>query len=98
MFNKSGIKEFRDSIPEHFRARRSNFFIFLGTLIFGFYGWKIEGSLLTNKRVIILAAPHTSYEDFVRGLLVIFSGILSAPGIPLSIMKGLKASIAFGSS
>ena len=73
MFNKSGIKEFRDSIPEHFRARRSNFFIFLGTLIFGFYGWKIEGSLLTNKRVIILAAPHTSYEDFVRAFPLVLA-------------------------
>ena len=73
MFNESGIKEFRNSIPDHFRARRSNFFILLGTLIFKFYGWKIEGSLPNKKRVIITAAPHTSYEDFIRAFPLVLA-------------------------
>ena len=58
MFNESGIKEFRNSIPDHFRARRSNFFILLGTLIFKFYGWKIEGSL-PNKKELSSLLLHT---------------------------------------
>ena len=48
-------------------------FILLGTLIFKFYGWKIEGSLPNKKRVIITAAPHTSYEDFIRAFPLSFS-------------------------
>ena len=43
MFNESGIKEFRNSIPDHFRARRSNFFILLGTLILS--------SMVENRRI-----------------------------------------------
>ena len=73
MFNKSGIREFRSSTPDHFRARRSRFFTLLGTLIFKFYGWKIEGSLPNKKRVIIAAAPHTSYEDFVRAFPLVLA-------------------------
>ncbi len=47
-------------------ARRCNLFAFLlGKTVMKLSGWKVTGSLPDSKKMIIIAAPHTSNWDFI---------------------------------
>ena len=47
-------------------ARRCNLFAFLlGKTMMKLSGWKVTGSLPDSKKMIIIAAPHTSNWDFI---------------------------------
>jgi len=41
----------------------------LSKLILKLLGWKFEGKFPDGKKFIVLAAPHTSYWDFIIGRL-----------------------------
>ncbi|MGQ9846403.1 MAG: 1-acyl-sn-glycerol-3-phosphate acyltransferase [Bacteroidales bacterium] len=41
------------------------------TLVLKCLGWKIEGTLPAYKKMVIIAAPHTSVWDFVNGWLAL---------------------------
>jgi 1-acyl-sn-glycerol-3-phosphate acyltransferase len=47
-------------------ARRCNLFAFLlGKMVMKLTGWKIDGNLPESRKMIIIAAPHTTNWDFI---------------------------------
>ncbi len=58
----------QDQIPEYHRGRRSAFTRWLGRSILRLMGWKVEGEFPQERKLIIVAAPHTSNWDFVVGM------------------------------
>jgi 1-acyl-sn-glycerol-3-phosphate acyltransferase len=45
----------------------------LSSFLLKIFGWKIVGSFPELKKYMIIVAPHTSYSDFVLGLLACMS-------------------------
>jgi 1-acyl-sn-glycerol-3-phosphate acyltransferase len=45
----------------------------LGRFVLGLFGWRLSGDLPRSPRVVALAAPHTSYWDYVFGMAAIFA-------------------------
>jgi len=47
-------------------ARRCNLFAFvLGKVVMKLAGWRIEGNLPESRKMVVIAAPHTSNWDFL---------------------------------
>ena len=47
-------------------ARRCNLFAhLLGVLVLKLYGWRVEGRVPDSKKMIVIAAPHTTNWDFI---------------------------------
>ena len=44
-----------------------------GSFILTKRGWRVEGELINDKKVILAVAPHTSNWDFFIGILVVFA-------------------------
>ena len=59
-------------IGPNFPRRRSAFLKGFASGIFRITGWSVTGELPDTKKLVIVAAPHTSNWDFVFGLLASF--------------------------
>ena len=59
--------------PEHLRARRPRLVIWLGKFLMKISGWKTNGKLPEDQRVVLVAGPHTSNWDFVLAMSLILS-------------------------
>lgn len=54
---------------------------FLGRLALRLMGWRMVGSLPDLPRFVIIAAPHTTNWDFLRGISLVFALSLDAKWI-----------------
>jgi len=57
-----------EQTPEHLRSNRSQISQWIGRVVLKSMGWKVAGSIPNEKRILIVAAPHTSNWDFVIGM------------------------------
>ena len=57
-----------EQTPEHLRSNRSQISQWIGRAVLKSMGWKVAGSIPNEKRILIVAAPHTSNWDFVIGM------------------------------
>ena len=57
-----------EQTPEHLRSNRSQISQWIGRTVLKSMGWKVAGSIPNEKRILIVAAPHTSNWDFVIGM------------------------------
>jgi len=57
-----------EQTPEHLRSNRSKISQWIGRAVLKSMGWKVAGSIPNEKRILIVAAPHTSNWDFVIGM------------------------------
>ena len=57
-----------EQVPKHFRSNRSKLSQWLGQSVLKSMGWKVSGHIPNEKRLLIVAAPHTSNWDFVIGM------------------------------
>ena len=57
-----------EQTPEHLRSNRSQISQGIGRAVLKSMGWKVAGSIPNEKRILIVAAPHTSNWDFVIGM------------------------------
>ena len=57
-----------EQTPEHLRSNRSKISQWIGRTVLKSMGWKVAGSIPNEKRILIVAAPHTSNWDFVIGM------------------------------
>ena len=64
-------KSFVNKVPKHLRSGRTRLSQWVGRTILKISGWKIEGSIPNEERILIVAAPHTSNWDFVLGMATI---------------------------
>ena len=60
-------------VPENMPYGGSRFWGFIGRWIFRLKGWSIEGEIPNAKKLVLIAAPHTSNWDFVVGMAAIFA-------------------------
>lgn len=56
------------TIPETMPQSRAWFWPWVGRSLFRILGWRIEGELPADKKLVLIAAPHTSNWDFVVGM------------------------------
>lgn len=59
-------------IPTSMPRCGNRFSRFVGRLILNWFGWKVVGQLPDRKKLIIIAAPHTSNWDLILALSVMF--------------------------
>ena len=57
-----------EQTPQHLRSNRSQISQWIGRTVLKSMGWKVAGSIPNEKRILIVAAPHTSNWDFVIGM------------------------------
>lgn len=57
-----------EQTPEHLRSNRSHISQWIGRTVLKSMGWKVAGFIPNEKRILIVAAPHTSNWDFVIGM------------------------------
>tara|TARA_B100000405_G_scaffold209258_1_gene147445 strand:+ start:71 stop:661 length:591 start_codon:yes stop_codon:yes gene_type:complete len=57
-----------EQTPEHLRSNRSQISQWIGRAVLKSMGWKVAGSIPNEKKILIVAAPHTSNWDFVIGM------------------------------
>ena len=50
----------------------------VGRLLFRMTGWRPEGNLPDQARLVIIAAPHSSNWDFIHGIALVFAMRLDA--------------------
>ena len=62
---------------------------FLGRRYLALTGWRVEGEIPSDAKLVIVAAPHTSYWDFSHMI-----GFGFAEGIYISVL--MKASLFWG--
>ncbi len=55
-------------IPEYHRTHHGAFAQWVGRSILRLAGWTVVGHMVTDRKVIITVAPHTSNWDFVFGM------------------------------
>ena len=67
------MKKYKTFIPEHLRAYRPKPIRWLGQLLMKITGWKTIGNFPTDRRVVMVAGPHTSNWDFVLAMSLILS-------------------------
>lgn len=60
-----------DQVPLHLRANRSRLSCWFGRSVLRLFGWRVEGEIPNVKRLLIIAAPHTSNWDFVFAMAAI---------------------------
>lgn len=64
--------------PEALRQPRSRFTRALGRAYFRLSGWRVEGQLPAEPKLVAIVAPHTSNWDFPLGLCLLFAMELRA--------------------
>jgi len=77
---------FAPDLPENFPRAGNRFTVLLGRTLLKLIGWRIEGHLPNEKKIIIALAPHTSNWDFVVAMF----GIL-AMGVKVSFLMKKEA-------
>ncbi len=70
-----------DVVPPNVPRRGGPIRRFLGRLALRLMGWRMVGSLPDLPKFVIIAAPHTSNWDFVRGISLVFALSLDAKWI-----------------
>lgn len=55
-------------VPDEIPRRGNAFTEWIGRSILGLLGWRIEGPIPAEPKLVIIVAPHTSAWDFVIGL------------------------------
>lgn len=60
-----------DQVPAHLRGNRGLFSRWLGRTVLNIFGWRVDGVIPDVKRVLIIAAPHTSNWDFVFAMAAV---------------------------
>ena len=63
----------KSETPACHRANRSRFSIGLGRNLLKALGWKVSGDIPDERKMIIVAAPHTSNWDFVIAMSVMLA-------------------------
>ena len=61
-------------IPQSFRAHRPKIFQWLGKIMLSIFGWKVKGSIAneySDKKLVVIVAPHTSNWDGILGFAAI---------------------------
>lgn len=61
------------SIPDFLRAHRARWKVRLAQWLLKRGGWRVTGTFPRERRLIIVAAPHTSNWDFVVAVLIMFA-------------------------
>tara|TARA_B100000530_G_scaffold8123_1_gene6840 strand:- start:67 stop:657 length:591 start_codon:yes stop_codon:yes gene_type:complete len=61
-----------NQIPERLRAHRSKILRKIARFGINISGWRINGKIPDEERIVIIAAPHTSNWDFILAMLAIF--------------------------
>lgn len=65
-------KEKQFFVPKIYRANRSFILHRIGKFLLYLTDWKFEGTIPNVKRIVIVAAPHTSNWDFIFGMFILF--------------------------
>lgn len=60
-------------IPETMPTMGNAFVRWLGRTLLRLQGWKFKGEIPREKKIMVVAAPHTSNWDFVVGMAAIMS-------------------------
>ena len=60
-----------DQVPAHLRGNRGLLSRWLGRTVLNLFGWRVDGVIPDVKRVLIIAAPHTSNWDFVFAMAAV---------------------------
>jgi 1-acyl-sn-glycerol-3-phosphate acyltransferase len=58
-------------VPKHLRGTRSILTRWFGRAVLTVFGWNVVGTIPDVKRVLIIAAPHTSNWDFVFAMAAV---------------------------
>ena len=66
--SKISFRSLRAQIPKQFVGKRNKFSLWLGVTVLKVLGWRIEGMIPNQKRLIVIGAPHTSNWDFVLAM------------------------------
>lgn len=69
------------SVPPSVPRRGGPIRRFLGRLALRLMGWRMVGSLPDLPKAVIIAAPHTTNWDFIRGISLVFALSLDAKWI-----------------
>ena len=62
-----------DQVPLHLRGNRGVFARWFGRSVLSLFGWRVDGSIPDVKRILIIAAPHTSNWDFVFAMAAVLA-------------------------
>ena len=69
---KKIIRISESQIPERLRGSRSKILRKIARFGINISGWTIKGEVPNEKRIVLIAAPHTSNWDFILAMLAIF--------------------------
>ena len=61
-------------IPVNYRANRPKALQWLGRTVLSVFGWKVSGSIsdeYSNKKLVVIVAPHTSNWDGIFGVAAV---------------------------
>ena len=61
----NGYTVTQKQVPKHLRGRRNGLTRWFGRAVLTVFGWNVVGTIPDVKRLLIIAAPHTSNWDFV---------------------------------
>ncbi|NOZ12864.1 MAG: acyltransferase [Acidobacteria bacterium] len=61
------------SVPKNMERFGNCFTRFVGRLILRIMGWRFEGRLPNEKKLLFIVAPHTSNWDFFLGITAVFA-------------------------
>ena len=60
-------------VPKIYQAKRISILPLIGKFFLYFTGWKIEGTLPSVSRIVVVCAPHTSNWDFIYGMIMVLA-------------------------
>ena len=60
-------------VPPSLPRRRNVLTRLLGRAVFALTGWRVEGELPDEMKLVAIVAPHTSNWDFVVGIATVFA-------------------------
>lgn len=60
-------------VPDYHRAQRGGFSRWFGRTGLRLLGWHVVGRFPSERKLIVVGAPHTSNWDFVVGILMMFA-------------------------
>lgn len=61
----NGYPVSQEQVPKHLRGTRNGLTRWFGRAVLTVFGWNVVGTIPDVKRLLIIAAPHTSNWDFV---------------------------------
>ena len=64
--SKNSVSE--SQCPDHLRAKRPAWMVWLGRTVLKVLGWKVIGKVPNVNKLIVIGAPHTSNWDFVLAM------------------------------